>query len=340
MKALALALSLFCAAAWGEGPAIRLFGWSDYLVQEVLDRFTQETGIAVNYTSYDSNESMYAKLKLLDGGGYDLAIPSTYFIDKMRKEGMLHSLDKNQLPNYKNLDPRQLDKPFDPGNQYSIPYIWGTSGIGVDTAKFKLQDVQAWADLWKPMFAGRLLLPNDMREVFHIALHILGFSGNSKDPAQIRSAYELLKKLLPNIRLFNSDAADVLFVTGEADAGVIWNGAAHRIQLEEPSFQYVCPKEGVILWMDSLVIPKNSPHAELAHRLIDFLLRPDIARLNSEKVGSATPNLEAIKLLDPKLRGDAVVYPPNDIVSKGEYQTDVGAAITIYTEYWEKLKAE
>jgi len=335
-----LILSLCCTTATGKEQEIRLFGWSDYLVQEVLERFTLETGIRVIYTTYESNESMYAKLKLLDGGGYDLAIPSTYFIDKMRKEGMLQPIDKDKLPHYKNLDPRQLDKPFDPGNNYSIPYLWGTTGIGVYTAKFELRTIQTWADLWKPMFLGRLLLPNDMREVFHVAFRVLGFSGNTTDPAQIRSAYALLKKLLPNVRLFNSDAADVLFVTGEADAGVIWNGAAHRIQREEPAFRYVYPAEGVIIWMDSLVIPKNAPHAELAHRLIDFLLRPDIAKLSSEKVGSATPNAEAVKLLSPELRNDTTVYPSDEVLAKGEYQTDIGAAITIYTEYWEKLKAE
>lgn len=340
MKHWLLALGLFCAAAWGDGPEIRLFGWSDYLVQEVLDRFTQDTGIAVRYTPYDSNEAMYAKLKLLDGGGYDLAIPSTYFIDKMRKEGILLAIDKDKLPHFKNLDPRQLDKPFDPGNRYSVPYLWGTTGIALNTAKVNPQDLQAWADLWKPMFRGRLLLPNDMREIFHVALHVLGFSGNTTDPEQIRRAYELLKRLLPNVRLFNSDAVDVLFLTGEADAGVAWNGAAYRIRREDPNFRYVYPTEGAALWMDSLVIPKNAPHPDLAHRLIDYLLRPDIARLISEKVGAASPNAAAVKLLQPELREDATVYPDDAALSKGEYQTDVGEAITVYTQYWEKLKAE
>ncbi len=335
-----LLLCFYGAIASGEVQEIRLFGWSDYLMPEILDQFTQETGIAVRYTSYDSNESMYAKLKLLNSGGYDLAMPSTYFVDKMRREGMLHAIDKTKLPNYKNLDTRQLDKPFDPENQYSIPYLWGTTGIGLDTDKFKPQDLQAWADLWKPMFVDRLLLPNDMREVFHVALIVLGYSGNNTDPEHIRQAYELLKKLLPNVRLFNSDAADVLFMTGEADAGVVWNGAANRIRREQPSFQYVYPKEGVIIWMDSLIIPKNAPHVELAHRLIDFLLRPDIAQAISEKVGSATPNLEALKHLDPKVRDNMTIYPSDEILSKGEYQTDIGEAITIYTQYWEKLKAE
>ncbi len=340
MKRFFLMLWLVCASAFGQEQEIRLFNWSDYLPEEVLARFTRETGILVRYATYDSNEAMYAKLKLLDGGGYDLAVPSSYFVDKMRREGLLHPIDRNLLPHFRNLDPRQLDKSFDPGNRYSIPYLWGITGIAVNTAKFKPEQIQAWADLWKPQFKGRLLLPNDMREVFHIALRALGFSGNSADREQIRQAYELLKQLLPNVRIFTSDAIDVLFVTGEVDAGVAWNGVVYKARQEDPDIRFIAPRDGVILWMDNLVIPKNAPHAELAHQLIDFLLRPDIARTITEKIGYASPNAAAIKLLKPELRDDPTIYPPDAILEKGEYQTDIGPLITLYAEYWEKLKAE
>jgi spermidine/putrescine transport system substrate-binding protein len=339
MKIIVIVLLIFSPCVWSQ-PEIRLFNWSDYLPQEVLEQFTQETGIAVRTSTYDSNEALYAKLKLLNSGGYDIAVPSTYFVDKMRKEGMLHEIDKTKLSNFKNLDPRHLDKPFDPGNRYSIPYLWGTTGIAVNTTKFKTTDVQAWADLWKPMFRNRLLLPNDMREAFHIALMILGYSGNTTNPAHIQQAYALLKKLLPNIRIFSSDAIDVHFVSGEVDAGVAWNGVTYKARQEDPAIQYIHPKEGIIIWMDNLIIPKNAPHVELAYKLLDFLVRPDIARLITEKIGYTSPNAEAIKLLAPSLRNDSTVYPPDDILRHGEYQTDIGSAITIYTEYWEKLKAE
>jgi spermidine/putrescine transport system substrate-binding protein len=335
-----LLLCLTCSTAWGGTPEIVLFNWSDYLPQEVLERFTRETGISVRTTTYDSNEAMYAKLKLLNGGGYDVAFPSSYFVDKMRKEGMLRRIDKGKLPHFNNLDPRQLDQPFDPGNLYSVPYLWGTTGIMVNTAKFKPSELVAWADLWKPEFRNRLLLPNDMREAFHVALRVLGFSGNTTDREQIRQAYEMLKKLLPNIRIFSSDAIDVLFVTGEVDAGVAWNGIAYKARHEDSHLRYIHPREGVILWMDNLVILKNAPHAELAHQLIDFILRPGIAQLITEKIGYTSPNAEAIKRLDPQLRSDPTAYPDDTIVSKGEYQTDIGPAIAIYSEYWEKLKAE
>jgi len=335
-----LALLLCCGSALAQGPEIRLYNWTDYLPQEVLDRFTQETGIRVTTSSYDSNEALYAKLKLLDGGGYDLAVPSTYFVDKMRREGLLREIDKSQLPHFKNLDPRHLDKSFDPGNRYSIPYLWGTTGIALNTAKFRPELAQAWADLWRPVFKGRLLLPNDMREAFHIALRVLGHSGNTTDPEQIRQAYELLRKLLPNVRIFTSDAIDVLFVTGEVDAGVAWNGVAFKARREDPAIRYIHPKEGVVIWMDNLVIPKNAPHADLAHKLLDFLLRPDIARQIAETVGYSSPNAEAVKGLPSALRDDPGVYPGDEVLAKGEYQTDIGEAVMLYAMYWEKLKAE
>lgn len=320
-------------------PEVRFFNWSDYLPEEVLERFTRETGIAVRYSTYESNEAMYAKIKLLRGRGYDLTVPSTYFVDKMRKEGLLAPLDKAKLPGFSNLDPRHLDKPFDPGNRYSIPYLWGTTGIAFNAAKFDPAHVQAWADLWRPEFRRSLALPNDMMEVFPMALRVLGFSPNSTNPAEIRQAYEKLRRLLPNVRLFNSDSPLVLFVTGEVDAGMMWNGNVYRALQEDPNIRYVFPREGCLLWMDNLVIPKGAENIDNAHRLLDFLLRPDVARLITERIGYPSPNAGAVQLLKPELRDNPVVYPGDEVLRKGSYTVDLGPAVTVYAEYWEKLKA-
>jgi spermidine/putrescine transport system substrate-binding protein len=336
---LLLAAALLCglpsARAGGE---IRFFNWSDYLPEEVLERFTAETGIRVRYATYDSNEAMYAKVKLLRGGGYDIVVPSTYYVDKMRKEDLLEPLDRAKLPNFRNLDPRHLDKSFDPGNRYSLPYLWGTSGIALNAARVDPARLRSFADLWRPEFRRSLLLPNDMLEVFHMALRVLGYPGNSTDREQIRLAYEKLRQLMPNVRVFSSDAPQVLFVTGEVDAGMFWNGVAYLARQEDPNIRFVYPEEGVVLWMDNLVIPKDAENADDAHRLLDFLLRPEIGKLISEKIGYASANAEAVKLSKPEFRDDPTVYPGDDILAKGEYQTDIGAAVTIYSEYWEKLK--
>ena len=317
---------------------VRFFNWSDYLPAEVLERFTAETGIPVRYSTYDSNEALYAKIKLLGGRGYDLIVPSTYFIDRMGKEGLLRPLQRDRLPNFRHLDPLHLDQPFDPGNRYSVPYLWGTTGILINTRQFDPAPIKSWADLWRPEFRNRLLLSNDMREVFHIGLRVLGYSGNTTDPEQLRQAYEKLRSLMPNVRVFNSDAPLVLYLTGEIDAGMMWSGNAYRAQQANPDFVYRCPTEGCGLWMDNLAIPAGAGNPDGAHRLIDFLLRPDIARLIAEKTRYASPNATAVGQLPPAMRDNPIIYPPAAVLEQGEYGTDVGPAVALYAQYWERLK--
>ncbi len=339
LTTLAAPLLLVAASAAAETQEVYVYNWSEYMPESVLEQFTAETGIQVRYTTYDSNEAMYAKVKVLDGKGYDIVVPSTYYISKMRREGLLAPIDHTKLPHYTNLDPKLLDKPYDPGNQYSIPYLWGTTGIGVDARVVDPSTVTAWADLWRPELAGKLLLTNDMREVFHIGLRLKGFSGNSSKPEEIEAAYQALTELVPGVKVFNSDSPKMPYLAREVAAGMIWNGEAYQAQQEGADIRYIYPKEGVIIWADSLAIPKNAPNIDNAHRFIDFLLRPEIAKAISEEVGYATPNRAAVALLDEAVRNDRTVYPQEADLANGEFQLDVGEAITIYEKYWEKLKA-
>ncbi|WP_030001103.1 extracellular solute-binding protein, partial [Vibrio parahaemolyticus] len=174
------------------------YNWSEYIPNEVLEDFTKETGIKVIYSTYESNESMYAKLKT-QGSGYDLVVPSTYFVSKMRKEGMLQEIDKKKLSHFSDLDTNFLDKPFDPNNNYSIPYIWGATGIGINADMLDKSSVSKWDDFWDSKWEGQLMLMDDSREVFHIALTKLGYSPNTTNPDEIKAAYEELKKLMPNV---------------------------------------------------------------------------------------------------------------------------------------------
>lgn len=341
MKKIVVSIILFLwygNPVFAEVSEIRFFNWSNYLPEEVLTRFTEETGIKVQYSTYDSNEVMYAKLKLLDGKGYDLVVPSTYYVDKMRREGLLHPLEREKLPGFSYLDVRLLNQTFDPGNIYSVPYLWGSTGLTINIKKTSPNDLHTWADMWKPSFKKRLLLPNDMREVFFIGLKVLGYSGNTTHPEEISKAYEKLKQLMPNVRLFHSDAPEILYITDEIDAGVTWNGNAYRANQEDENIRYIYPKEGTLFWMDNLVIPKGAEHIESAHRFIAFLLRPEIAQIISEKLGYASPNLESVKYMSPAWRTNMTIYPSDEEVKKAEYTIDVGSAITLYTYYWEKLK--
>lgn len=343
MKKLVLAGLLLAGLAGcssDEPKVLNLYNWSEYMPQEVLDRFEKETGIQVVYTTYDSNEAMYAKLKLLDdSAAYDLAVPSTYYVSKMRKEGLLMKLDRSKIEGFDNLDPELTNLDVDPDNQYSVPYLWGTTGLAVDTADID-QPVTAWADLWNPEFKGKVMLTNDMREVFHVGLRVLGYSGNSTNPDEIEAAYEKLKALMPSVRTFNSDAPRVPYLEGETDVGMIWNGEAVMAQDTMPSLQYVYPEEGIIAWLDSFVIPKNARNPEAAYKFISFVLRPEISALISEDIGYATPNLKARDLLDPAVANNRASYPNEEDMKNAEFQLDIGDdALQVYAKYWEKLKS-
>jgi spermidine/putrescine transport system substrate-binding protein len=322
-----------------EEKLLYLYNWSEYMPETVLEQFQKETGIKVVYSTYDSNEAMYAKLRLLDrNNSYDLAVPSTYYVSKMRREGLLAKIDKSRLKNFANLDEKLINQPFDPDNSYSVPYLWGSTGIAVNTDKVKPGTISKWQDLWKPEFKDRLLLTNDTREVFHMALRVLGYSGNDTDPAHIEAAYRELKKLVPNVRAYNSEAPRMPYLEGETDAGMIWNGEAYMARQENPAIEYIYPDEGVILWLDSLVIPAHARHVENAHQFIDFILRPEVAASISEEIGYASPNLAAVAALDEDVRNDRSVYPTAADLINSEFQTDVGEAITVYQKFWERLK--
>lgn len=316
-----------------------VYNWTEYMPQDVLQRFTKETGIKVVYNTFDSNESMYAKLKLVKGA-YDVVVPSTYFVSRMIREGMLEKLDKSRLPNLKHLDPALLDTPFDPGNAYSVPYLWGTTGIGVTPHRHDPKTVTAYRDLWRPEYKRQVLLTDDIREVFGMTFLVLGYPFNDTEPEHIKQAYEKLTELMPNVVLFNSDAPRMPYLNEEASIGLIWNGEVNQANMETESefISYVYPEEGIMAWVDNLSIPAGAKHVEAAHTFINFLLRPEIAKAICEEIGYATPNKTARELLPDSLKNDPTLFPGQDVMEKARFTRDIGDTIKIYEQYWERLK--
>jgi spermidine/putrescine transport system substrate-binding protein len=318
---------------------VRVYNWSDYIPKTVLDDFTKETGINVEYSTYDNNEIMYTKLRVLKGRGYDVLVPSTDLVSKMIKEGLIQSIDHEKLAGYSHLDPYLLNKPYDMGNKYSIPYLWGTTGIGINTANIKQEKIVSWGDLWHKQWRGKLLLVDDMREVFHMALKLNGHSINTTDATQINLAYQKLWRLMPNVKLFSADAPQKLFVSGDIDIGVVWNGEVVTAHKKKSTIAYIYPKEGASFWIDSFVIPSRALNVDNAHKFIDYMLRPDIAARCVKALGYATANLEARALLDKSIMSNTTIFPPTEVLKRAEFKQDVGKAREIYQLYWKKLKA-
>ena len=325
-----------------EAPAndtVYLYTWTEYVPDGLLDDFTKETGIKVIVSSLESNETMYAKLKTQGAsGGYDVIAPTNYFVAKMAREGMLAELDHNQLPVIKELDPDWLNKPYDKGNKYSLPQLLGAPGIAFNTNTYKGSEFTSWGDLWKPEYKGKVLLTSDAREVFHIALLLDGKSPNTTNEEEIKAAYERLVKLLPNVAVFNSDSPEVPYVQGEVSLGMIWNGSGYLAHKENDKIAFVYPKEGAIFWMDNYAIPKGAKNVENAYKFIDFLLRPENAKVVLERLGYSMPNNGVKALLEPAMAENPTLFPPAEEVEKGIIQSDVGEAIDIYEKYWNQLK--
>ena len=268
---------------------------------------------------------------------YDLVVPSTYFISKMREEKLLMEIDKSKIDNFKNIDETLINKSFDPENKYSVPYLWGSTAICYN-AKYIKEKVDSWNILFNPEYANKILLTDDVREVFHVALKLLGYSGNETNEEHIKQAYEKLKILIPNVKIFNSASPKLNYINEEVTIGLNHNGEAYMASLENSDIKYAYPEEGAILWMDSLAIPANARNIENAYKFINFLLKPEIAKAISEELGFATTNKEAMALLSSEIRNNPTIYPSKEIQDKGEFQTDVGQAIVIYEKYWEMLK--
>lgn len=334
-----LLLSFGAAPVHAEENVVYFYNWSEYVPPGLMDDFTKETGIKVINSSFESIDTMYTKLKTYKDRAYDLVVPSAYFIAKMRDEGMLQKIDTSKLKNFKNIDPALQSKPFDPTNEWSIPYTWGATGIAVNTDVIDPKTVTGWADLWDPRFKDRILILDDAREVFPIAMLKLGYPMNSQDPKQIKEAYEELRKLMDNVVVFNSDAPANPYIEGDIDIGMLWNGSSYMARQEGVHLQYIWPKEGAVFWMDSMAIPANAKNVEGAHKLIDYLLRPEVAARIASEIGYPTPNVEARKLLPKSLIEDKSLYPDPEVLKNGQWMDSVGEAGLLYETLFQNLKA-
>lgn len=315
---------------------INLLNWSEYMPQSVLDKFEKEYGIKVNYSEMSSNEEMLAKISA-GGSEYDLTVATDYMVDIMIKQDLIEKIDKESIPNIKNIGSEFLTKSFDKNGEYFVPYMWGNVVIAVNTDKVKTE-VKSFQDLWKPEFKNALVVPDDMRSLIGVANKVQGRTLNETDPKALKESKKLLEELQPNIKAYDSDSPKTLLVNGEALAGIVWGGEASLARRENPAIQTVLPSEGMELWQDNFVIPKGAPHKKEAELFIDFILRPEISAEISKEFPYANPNLAAHSFIDPEILKDPAVYTPAEAMKNSEFIVDLGEATKEYDRIWSEIK--
>ena len=307
----------------GAAGELNLFGWSEYIPQPVLDGFTKETGIKVNFETFSSNEELLSKL-VAGGGNYDIVQPSDYTAEVMIRQKLLAPLDLDRLPNLKNIAPEFLRGAHDPEGRFTVPYMSGTVGIVVNTQRVKAP-VRGYRDVFQPRFKDRIVVLNDSREIVSWALDTLGLPINAITPANLGRARPLVAEWVKLVKVFDSDSPKTALLNGDVDVGIVWSGEAAILWNQDRKFHYAIPAEGAHRFLDVLAIPANARNRDAALRFMDYILRPEVSVLISEAFPYTNPNAAARKLLPPAALANPASYPP---AGGGRLETfrDIGKA--------------
>lgn len=338
------------ASGSADGGELYVYNWGEYIDEDVISQFEEETGITVVYDLFETNEEMYP---VIEAGAvnYDVVCPSDYMIQKMRENDLLAELNFDNIPNIDQIDPAymEMSQSFDPENKYSVPYCWGTVGILYNTKLLDELGVPAptkWADLWDERLSGEILMQDSVRDAFMVALKKDGYSMNSESKDELEQAKQELIDQKPLVQAYVIDQVRDKMIGGEAAVGVIYSGEMLYIQDEVASLgldydlEYVIPEEGTNLWLDSWVIPKNAKNKENAEKWIDFMCRLEIAKANFEYITYPTPNKGAFELLDEDMQNNKAVFPDIDSLKDSEvYQYLGDDTDAIYNELWKEVKA-
>ncbi|MCC6953575.1 MAG: spermidine/putrescine ABC transporter substrate-binding protein [Deltaproteobacteria bacterium] len=310
--------------------------WTDYLSPEAIRAFEQEFGARVHYDTFSKNEDI---LEWLTAGEktYDVIFPSDYMITELRRRKLLLPLNKEKLANIKNIDEKFAHLPADSEMEFCVPYSWGTTGIAVNTAKYS-EEVKSWNIFWDEKLRGRLSLLDEARSGFVPALRRLGLSVNTVDQEELRRAQALLFEARDLMKAYTSDRYTELLRSREVWVAQAYSGDVVGFQRDYPSVQYILPEEGTELWVDNVCITKEAHNPELAHALINFLLRPNIAADFTNGTGFPTANREARQLIKPEILANPAVYPPQSTLEKSEFLSDAGEANDLYDSYWHDAK--
>ena len=339
---LALALTGCGKGASGENGEVIVYNWGEYIDPDTITMFEEETGIKVVYDEYETNEIMYPKVEA-GATAYDVLCPSDYMIQKLIENDLLQEINFDNIPNVKNIGQQYFDQSqeFDLENKYSVPYCFGTVGILYN--KTMVDDpVDSWSILWDEKYADNILMQDSVRDAFMVALKLKGYSMNTLDEGELNEAKQILIDQKPFVQAYVIDQVRDKMIGNEAAIGVIYSGEAIFTQRENADLEYVIPKEGTNVWIDSWVIPKNAPNKENAEKFIDFMCREDVALKNFEYITYSTPNDAARALIeDEDIKNSRIAFPDLSQYNNLETFHYLGAdGDALYNDLWKEVKAE
>ena len=339
--ALCIAFGVLSLTGCGK-TTLNVYNWGEYIDPEVLAEFKKETGIKVNYTTYASNEEMYAKVSS-GAASYDIVVPSDYMIAKLIEEDMLAELDFSNIPNYQYIGEDYKGLQYDPEDKYSVPYTWGTTVVMYNKTMVDPADVaDKSVDLmWNEKYKDQILMFDNPRDAFALALSKLGYSFNSTNPDEWEQAAELLRQQKPLVQGYVMDQIFDKMEAGEAAIAAYYAGDALIIQEENPDVEYFIPKEGANMFVDAMCVMKNTQHKAEAEAFINFMLKTDVAVKTAEVIGYATPHTAAKAELDPEVTGNPVVYPDAAILENTEVFLNLTPEIgKLQSELWTDIKKD
>jgi spermidine/putrescine-binding protein len=335
---LVLAVLALPLAGFAE-EVVNVFNWEDYICQDALDLFTQETGITVNYMNFTTNEDMIVKVRN-SPSSFDVVFPSDYMIERMIAEDLLAPIDFTNVPNFQYTETNLVDPTYDPTNAYSVPYMWGTVGI-LYNKTMVTEPVTSWGILFDQKYKNNVFMLDAIRDCLGVTLKYLGYSMNTRDPLELNAAKELLIKQKKDgiVKAYQVDETKDKMVAGEAALALVWSGDAQYAIDLNPDLAYVVPQEGSNVWVDGMVILKDAKNKENAEKFIDFMCRPDVAKMNCEAIWYSSPNTGAIELMGSDYQDNLTMNPTQDIVDRCEFFSDIQDFIQIYNAMWLEVKS-
>jgi spermidine/putrescine transport system substrate-binding protein len=322
-----------------SGP-LNLYTWADYSSEDVYKRFTEKTGIAVVADTYDSNETMLAKMQAGGGNAYSILYPSDYMVKQMIELGLLTPIDRSQIKGMETLMEKWQSPPYDPDNTHSVPISWGTTGFIYNKQELSPGPTD-WDYLWdnQDKLSGRITLLDDVREVIGASLKSLGYSYNSTDPAELEEAYQKLLELKPAIASFQTYGWEDQLISGDLLLSMTYSVLGNALSADNPDLEYVIPNSGSSVWTDTMVVPKSAPNVDAAYEWINFMLEPENAAFAIEQLKFASPNQAVVDILPTELTSNEKLFVPTETLNKFEGIAPVDEATEMYDRYWTELKS-